>query len=299
MLSFRIKRTYSLHHFGAERAIQQLPEQMAKIQEALATGKRINRASDDPTDYLRGRKIETIQRRIETYQRNIDHARNWLQHAESALNKMTDLLSSMYELGVQAASETTSTEDRQLIADRMEALRAEMLDFANGKFEGKYLFAGTATQTKPFQEVSGSILYQGNTETPVRQINDSQQIPVSITGEDLQNVGGATLFERIDNLINAVRTSDVPTISARNDALIEGRDHLLKLTTALGASSERLTITEEHLNTLNIALSEQQSELEDVDMAEALTQFQNTQLAYQSALKTTASILKTSLLDYL
>jgi len=78
MLSFRIKRTYSLHHFGAERAIQQLPEQMAKIQEALATGKRINRASDDPTDYLRGRKIETIQRRIETYQRNIDHARNWL-----------------------------------------------------------------------------------------------------------------------------------------------------------------------------------------------------------------------------
>src|SRR5215467_321996 len=72
--------------------LQQGQVNLLKVQQQLATGQRLNRASDDPGAAL---NIESLRRQIATndnYSSNLDFTSGFLSQADSALGDLNDLL---------------------------------------------------------------------------------------------------------------------------------------------------------------------------------------------------------------
>jgi flagellar hook-associated protein 3 FlgL len=76
-------------------------------------------------------------------------------------------------------------------------------------------------------------------------------------------------------------------------------ERLLQCRAEVGARSDRLTSTEQRLKNEHIYLRELRSKIEDIDMAELITEFTMQQNAYYAALSTGASMIYPSLVDFL
>ena len=69
--------------------------------------------------------------------------------------------------------------------------------------------------------------------------------------------------------------------------------------TDIGARQNRLTQTQQGLGAIQVSTQKLLSDLEDTDLAAAITELTTRETAYEAAIKTNARILSTSLLDYL
>ena len=68
--------------------------------------------------------------------------------------------------------------------------------------------------------------------------------------------------------------------------------------TRFGASLERIDMINARYTTSELTYTSQQSEAEDVDLAEAITEWKTAQSVYDAALAAGAQIIQTSLLDF-
>jgi len=76
-------------------------------------------------------------------------------------------------------------------------------------------------------------------------------------------------------------------------------DNLLQKRSELGARMERFYSTEDRLHDENINLKEMRSNVEDLDMAEAITEYSMLENSFQAALATGARMVQPSLVDFL
>lgn len=131
--------------------MQRNAKRLKTLQEELATGKRINKTSDDPI----GATI--IQDTVTTISRNQQIAHNtdtniaWLERMEIELNHVTDLLENAKVLAVSQANDATTAESRAIVAQELRAIRTALFDSANARFGKLYLFSGTETLTQPLR----------------------------------------------------------------------------------------------------------------------------------------------------
>ena len=76
-----------------------------------------------------------------------------LELEESVLSSASDILIRLKELAIQAANDTLSGTDRDIIAAEAKNVRDELLSIANTRdVEGNYVFSGSRTETLPFKK---------------------------------------------------------------------------------------------------------------------------------------------------
>ena len=92
----------------------------------LATGKRINSAADDPSGLTLGNTLDVRARKLAQALQNIGDASNVLAVAESGLNNINDILSTMSEKIIQAASDTQGVSERAAIFAELNNLGEEI-----------------------------------------------------------------------------------------------------------------------------------------------------------------------------
>ena len=92
----------------------------------LATGKRINSAADDPSGLTLGNSLDVRARKLAQAINNIGDATNVLSVAESGLNNINDILSTMSEKIIQAASDTEGPNERAAIFQELNNLGEEI-----------------------------------------------------------------------------------------------------------------------------------------------------------------------------
>ncbi|WP_052947792.1 flagellar hook-associated protein FlgL [Aneurinibacillus tyrosinisolvens] len=126
---------------------------MDRLQDMLATGKKISKPSQDPVVAVRGMFYRTSLMENEQFRRNTDEGVNWMDSSESAINESRDVLSRVKELMTQASSDTLDTTDREKIREELIQLRDHLGAVANTTAGGLYLFGGTDTLTAPYGEV--------------------------------------------------------------------------------------------------------------------------------------------------
>ena len=83
-----------------------ITDTLAKTQNELSTGKRIQQPEDDPYGAGRAVSLRNQLADVQQYQTNINDASAWAQTTDSALGNVTDLLQRARELVVQAANGT-------------------------------------------------------------------------------------------------------------------------------------------------------------------------------------------------
>lgn len=267
-------------------------EKLNELSEQVSSGKKFQTPSEDPSSFVDSMQLESLITDNEQYQTNIESGSSWLTSAEDALSSAGDVLDSIRELTVEAASETLTQDDRETILTEVEELEKELKNIANTQQGDKYLFSGTATSTEAFNE-DGE--YQGDYNSLTREISSNTEIEISVNGEEA--FGDA--FDAVESLKSCLENGDTEELS---NSVLEDIDEAINtndtFVTEVGAKQNRLDFTQTRLEDENTNLNEILSSNEDVDEAEAITEYSTQQTVYEAALSVSSSILQTSLVNY-
>ena len=171
-------------------AINSMLEQqskLSKVQEQVATGKKISKPSDDPVAASKVVKLNDILKTADQYQSNITAARARLSLEETALADVGNVYHRIRELAIQANNATQTNETRSFVAEEVEQLLEELVALANATDStGEFLFSGNKGKFKPFaRNATGSYDYHGDDGQRMLQIGPKRQIAINDSGSDV------------------------------------------------------------------------------------------------------------------
>lgn len=303
-----VRITQAMIARGTLGSIQDVSGRLTETQRKMATGREITRPSDNPFGTSRALSLRTELDGLKQLQRNIDEADGWLTVTDSALDKMTSLVQRVRELTVAGASDSAGPTARNSIADEIDQLIKAIKQEANASYGGRYVFAGTETETKPYL-VDGPDAFQGNGQPIAREIGPGVSVQVNTIGSAVLGNGNAdgvddgrlldTLRDVVAHLrggtpadANALRGQDLRDLD-------QGLQDLLRTRAGVGALQKRLEAAGARIGETQETVKGLLSKTEDADMAATLIDFSTQQSVYQSALKAGANIVQSSLLDFL
>ena len=247
---------------------------MTQAMERLATGSRINSASDDAAGLAVASKLTSQINGLDQAVRNGNDAISLIQTADGAMAEVGNMLQRMRELTVQSGTGTLSSTDRTALNTEFVALRTEIERIAdNTQWNGDNLLDGTAG-------ANGLVTFQVGYEA-------DQTITVNLG--DLQLDGDATYSAGAT--AGGVFTNDIDSLtvdSAANanlalaalDVSIAGLD--AKRST-LGSTLNTLEFAVDNLSNASQNASAARSRIADADYAAETTELARTQIIAQAA----------------
>ena len=306
-------RITTQHAFDAGVSnLQKRQQEMSDAQERLTSGKRVAVASDDPVAAARAERALAAMLRKETEQRALEASRNVMQQAESSLGDAGELLQQARELVVNAGNGSYDDTNRQTLAVRLKGLRDQLLAVANrDDGAGSYVFAGQGTKAPPFVDTPTGVAYQGSTGQT--QVPAGESLPMSVDGQqawlkapDPSNPGSTlSVFDVLDRVIGQIGTAGATGPQIQQDVTSGLKDldavsnHLLAMRSSAGEVLNRTDSVEQRIANAKLAAQTERSNAEDLDMVQAVSDFQNRQSGYDAALKSYSLVQRLSLFQYL
>ena len=294
--------------------LQKRQRDLLTVQDKLTSGKRVSAASDDPTAAAVAERALATQMRIDVSQRALQASRNVVMQTESALGDANDLLQRFRELTVQLGNGTYGASDRDAMTNELIGIRDQLIQVANrSDGAGNYLFSGQGSTQAPFAEslVAGvpTVTYQGT--TGYLQSATTEGLPISVDGYSawmLSREGSDTVersvFDALDGVLAAA--SGNPTVDGFGADIANGLDeldaamsNLSAVRAKLGGMLNQADGIEQRLAQAKVAAQAEQSGAEDLDLVQAVSDFQNRQTSYDAALRAYSMVQKLSLFDYL
>ena len=138
------------------RYLMRQSEGLYKVQEQIATQKKINTASDDPVGMRKVLDYRNQMATVEQYMNNVKRGTTRLEFTEITLEMVDDLLSVVREISRSEAKGTTASRD--FAARQVRNMYDQTVELANSKLGKNYMFAGHQTDTPAYGhvvEVSG------------------------------------------------------------------------------------------------------------------------------------------------
>jgi flagellin len=232
----------------ASNAITKNDRAMSTAMERLSTGLRINSAADDAAGLAIASRMRSQVDGLEQAARNANDGISMIQTAEGAYIEVSNMLSRMKELAVQASSGTYSNTDRAALNLEFGQLQSEMKRIAgNTQWNGFNILdgaAGGASATVNYQVGAGSgqtmaatfnTLYKNvatSTATAESVVSNRTQSVVDISGSSiaagdhikitLTDNGG----NKVDLLLNVDSTAATALSGgAGKDTVVDGDIH--------------------------------------------------------------------------
>lgn len=215
---------------------------LSKIYEKLATGKKINRASDDAAMLAVAKELEAQTRGYQQSSSNIGDALSALRIAEGAGNEISAMKQRQSELALQASNGTLRDSDREALNSEYQALNEEINRIAEAT---QFNRQGLTNGSSPLSDGTGQI----------------QAGP---------NAGDSRTLGAID--YTNLASGDISTIDGANAAIDSTRDELESLTstrTNIGAEMNSLSSARNNVENQNINVTAALSQAEDLDYAQA------------------------------
>lgn len=273
---------------------------LAELQLQAATGSRINKPSDDPLGAHESLRRRDELGQLQTFQDAAADASGWLQAADGALANITDVLHRVRELTVQGANGATTQPDRNRIATEIASLIDSVKDSGNAKYGDSYIFAGQDTATAPYTQ-GATDTYAGDAGVIARQVGPGSSVQVNTTGGALLGSGGGDgkLLDTLRQIQANLTSGNTSALTANLTGLDAGLDAVAGARATLGAAQNRVDAASDRALDATETATRLLGDVESVDLAEVLTKLSAEQTAYTAALKTGATVIQTSLLDFL
>lgn len=218
---------------------------MSSSMERLATGLKINRASDDAAGLAISETLRSQVKGTNAANDVIANATNFINTADGYLQTANDILGRMEELAVNYTDGTKSAADQANLSSEFDALNAELTGMSGStgaaKFNGTGIFDGSA---RTFQV--------GANATDTFDVTMTDFSGTSVTITDIQSIQDAT-----------------SAISTQRAAMGAQQSQLNYKSLALGNYSE------------NVAAAE--SRIRNADMAQESTNFAKNKILVQAS----------------
>lgn len=171
-----------------------------------ATGIKLNLPSDDPAAIRPVLTTRTQIRHTERYLETMGVTLDKMESTDGHLASVENIMVRAKEIAINAINSGMSTADLATLADEVGQLRQELLDSANAKVDGKYIFAGYEEKTIPFvpnpayipavnppvigqydptDSTTWPYIYQGDNNPTELEITPGEYLESNLTGNDL------------------------------------------------------------------------------------------------------------------
>lgn len=281
----------------SQNAIQSLQTNLsliADLQNQASTGKKLTKPSDSPVGMGESLQLRGSLSRNAQLATNISDAEGWLGTAGNALGSVVTQLQQVNSLVLQAANAATDQNGRDAIANQIDQIRQSLLNVANTQYGDRPLFGGTASGTAAYDS-SGN--YVGTSAPVERTIAPGVQVQVNVDGNAVFGTPGNDLFGTLANISNAIRGNT--SLTALSDQLKTQTTNVQTQQALTGATYARID-TIKNQNTTNAStMTQNLSNVEDVDMAQVLMNLQAQETTYQAALAAAAKAIQPSLASFL
>lgn len=282
---------------------------MNDTQLQLATGRKINKPSDDPVGITYSLRYRAELSANEQYQENVDDATSWLEFNDTVLSQTGEVVQRLRELTVQGANGTNSQEALNSINSEIKQLKEQLIDIANSQFKGKYIFNGQQYTEQPFQfptaadgtlDISSASSVRTDDGLINYTVGDSVQLPINVTGDSVFGGSDAdNIFAVIDNISNALVSGNTTEVANQLGNIDTRYDTILAVQASIGAKSNRVELMNNRLNDLKVNLTDLQAKTEDGDYAELLTRSKIQENIYNASLSVGGKIIQNSLIDFI
>jgi flagellar hook-associated protein 3 FlgL len=263
-------------------SLNEVSDKLTRAQQKAASGKEISRPSDDPFNAARAMALRQGMSATQQYKRNIEDAAGWTEATEQALAQITEVAQRARDLLVQGGTDAADPTSREAIAAELEQIIESVKETASATYRGAYLFSGTDINDRPYLPGADDS-YHGD------QAGADPAIPGVI-----REIGpGVTMT------INTVGSA----VLGRGQAAADGKLlHVLRDAVddlRAGDGGNRLDAALTRLDEVEESQLRQLTDTESADIAKVLIELNSQTAAYQSALRAGASIVQSSLMDFL
>jgi flagellar hook-associated protein 3 FlgL len=285
---------------GSIDAVNLAAEQFFQAQQQVATGRRVQRPSDDPTSMQRAIQDQSEIGTIDAYSRASDTAISRLLVIDGVLGSMLDTITDAIVTASGAQGSHIDQASREASSQKMVFLRDQLVSDLNTEFRGSYLFAGSQAQSVPYTKVAGAWVYQGDDQEVSADVGRNRPVTLAYDGSEIAQAGNATdLFSELDKLVTDIAAGDSTAIGAGIAALTSAFDRVARAQSHVGTDELSTSEGQEQLVSLRLASVIRLSKNQDANLAEAISRMGQAQIAYQAALTAVGKANQSSLLDYL
>lgn len=300
------------------------------------TERKFVKASEDPASATKAFQLRREYLKNEDYIHNVSVAQGEISATESSLMQINEMGKTVKEGLLRGVTGTLSPEARNAVAQNMEETAESMVMSMNARYGDKFMFGGASTKEAPFELKDNKLYYRGidvNTNNP-DELAKLQELAKETNYMDLGfglkkdasgNIINGTAYETsrpgIDilgfgndgegiskNLITlTLQLADEmrknPIDNAKLDKMSDQFDknfnQNIDKVTQYGTNSKFLEDTETRLIESRLNLNKKILDTENVDLAQAITEFSWAEFAYNAALKVGNSILSQSFIDFM
>jgi flagellar hook-associated protein 3 FlgL len=265
-------------------------ERVSNASRRASTGAKVTRPSDDPVGFATAVRRDATIAQLTSRTRTARDAADELTIGETALDSASSLLEEAGSLAVQGSNDTLSQTDRNALAQQVQGLRDQLLELANTRGSNGYLFAGTKTDTTPFDPAGNFMGNDGVVRVPV---TDGVAPKANVSGaRAFTALGGRDVFADLTALGTALSTGNVAGIRASIDTIRAGHDQVVQAQVEAGLSIERLRSAADVMDSATTSVSASRARaLGADDVAGLYTELSAANTAYQQSLDVTRRIL--------
>lgn len=271
------------------------------IQTQLGTGKVVNSWSDDAPAAAAIERYRSQEADWTSYAKTANDANSWLSTADGTLQSMSSVMSRVKELAVSANSGALTSTARKAIADEVDQLRTELRDMGNTTQLGRSLFGGFGASALS-TAADGTVSYAGDDGQVKRQVSPTTTVTVNVSAKDIFGFSagsGQDLFSTLSTLSAAVRSGDSTALSNVQTTLQARHSDILSGLSAVGTRANQVDTALAAGTTALQDLATRRSQLEDVDLADAVLKLNQAQASYTAALGAASKANLPSLADFL
>lgn len=256
---------------NAQRNLVGSQRNIDKSMAQLASGSRINKAADDAAGLAISETMKAQMRSASQAKRNANDGISMIQTAEGGLSEISNLMTRMRELSMQAASDTIGDSERSLVQKEVDQLKSEVQRITDVTAWGSTKLLDGSTPQFDFQVG----LYSG--ESDRISFDSSQNVStldtLGISGVDFSTKEGAR--SALDSIDMAQQT-------------VNGyRANLGALQNRLTSTVDNLAVTEENLSAAN-------SRIRDTDVAAASSEMARNSVLLNAGTSTLAQANQTT-----
>jgi len=306
----------------------------ASTNEKIASGSRFTRISDDVSAGTRALRVRSDMAKTQDYSDNVKAVNEQLTTTENAMTSINKIVTEAHSKVLKALNATTGQSGATAIANEIGAMRDEILQFANTKYNEMFVLSGSSAGSAPFStDSSGKLFYNGvDVNDIVKQTDGSymnkngSKIPmnedvyvdiglginmtgstvkpdsamkVSYSGLDILGVGTDNIFNLLTEIKNNISTNNTEALGKCDEKLLSFSSTFRGYLTDIGSKTSFLDTIESRLDTSLDTYKSQISRLVGINDAEEATNQSMNDYVLKAVLSMGAKLLPTSLMDFI
>ncbi len=258
--------TTNLAAINAQRNLVGSQRELGKSMAQLSSGSRINKAADDAAGLAISERLKSSIRSARQANRNANDGISMVQTAEGGLNEISNIVTRLRELGIQAASDTVGETERGFVDKEVQALKSEVQRISTSTKWGTTTLLDGTTPKFDFQ------IGVYNKAEEDRISFDSSQNNASLDSLGLAGID----YNTKEGAQNALQMLDAAQTNVNG------------MRSSLGALQNRLTSTVDNLGVMEENMSSANSRIRDTDVAQASSEMTRNNILLQAGTATLA-----------